>query len=158
MSTSSGTCFQVVNSHILAEYNDILISDALSSMKNQTALETYFKQLGTAAKNGKAAFQCSKNDDYGQVRYFSSAYMASIVADQARNCSNTKQVPIVCKNIAEIAKKSFDDYLIKNQCSKAYASRLDNYLAGVNSRTNEDGCFTGFFAEQRLCGMNYYAF
>ena len=156
MSTSSGSCFQVVNSTILAEYNDIMI--AIPNVRNQTALETYFKQLGTAAKNGRSAFNCSKNDDYGQVRYFSSACIASIVADQAKNCSNTKQVPILCKNIVETAKKSFDDYLIKNQCSKAFTSRLDNYLAMVNSRTNEDGCFSGFFAEQRLCGMNYYEF
>jgi hypothetical protein len=156
MSNSSGNCFQVVNSPILAEYNDIMISDALPNVRNQTALETFFKQLGTAAKNGKAAFQCSKNDDYGQVRYFSSTYIASIVTDQARNCSNTKQVPILCKNIVETAKKSFDDYLIKNQCSNAFAIRLDKYLAMVNSRTNEDGCFSGLFIERQQCGRKHY--
>ena len=155
---SVSNCFQIQNSQVLAEFNDFQIAE-MFQIKNQTSLESYFKGLSYTIEGGKDVFQCLKTDDYTQVRYFSSVYIASFLAEQARNCDNKKQLPILCKNIIEIAKKTFDDFLSRNQCSGNNSAiertRFENYLSIVSSQDNQDTCLSGLYTEQKQCGMLY---
>ena len=152
---SDSTCFPVRNSKLLPEFNDILISNSTEDIKNQASLESYFKDLGYTMENGKDAFNCLKNDDYGQVRYFSSAYITSVLEIHAKNCSNTKQFPILCKNITEIAKKTFDDFVSRNQCTGQYVEASKSYLDLIIGQGNQPRCFSGFYIEEQQCGIIY---
>ena len=142
MSSNSShmTCYPIMNSTVLPELNTILISDSIPETKNQAALESYFKTLGMATKNGRSAFQCSKNDDYGKVRYFTTAYISYLVATQSKDCGNTKPLPKLCKNTIDIAIKTFDDFVVKNQCvgksvqpmQKSFQNSMTSFDKGEN--------------------------
>ena len=71
----------------------------------------------------------------------------------------TGQLPILCKNIIEIAKKTFDDCLSRNWCSGNNSAiertRFENYLSIISSQDNQDTCLSGLYTEQKQCGILY---